>query len=242
MKKFSYAAICAVALGVGFLSCRVPAMGAADDIRTTDGIRITDDIRTTDGIRITDNNQLYENEQPVTEQWVTKEGETYYFDEDGNPSVSKCKIDGIYYVFDQEGRLMQPSAKKVMQVEDLDGEVKKYYVDTDGKALSGWSKDKNYYFDKSKEMVTGVTVIDKKFYCFQANGKYNKGKTQKIRKAAKYEKPFANLKKYIGKPKKSRYYASCYGNGKDGKLSYNGYFVYTFKPAGSGAEIFMGVE
>ena len=76
---------------------------------------------------------------------------------------------------------------------------------------------------------------------FNADGKYNNRKTSKIRKAAEYEKPFAGLKKIIGNPGKSRYYASCYGNGKDGVLSYDGFTVYTFKPD-KGKEIFMDVE
>lgn len=98
-----------------------------------------------------------------------------------------------------------------------------------------------YYFDKNGEMASGILVIDKKFYCFRANGKYNAAKTTKIRKAAKYEKPFDKVKKLIGKPNKTKYYDSCYGNGKDGVLSYDNFTVYTFKPA-QGKEIFMSAE
>lgn len=71
-----------------------------------------------------------------------------------------------------------------------------------GRACGGWSDDKKYYFDETGAMVTGITVIKEKFYSFNANGKFNKEKTQKIRKTAKYEKPFSGLQKYIGKPKK----------------------------------------
>lgn len=238
MKKISCAVICAAVLGSGFLSGPVPLLGASDDL----SVSIQAEAMERDGLLEEDGYcRYYEDGQPVTDRWMTVENQTYYFDGDGNASVLKCKIDGVYYVFDQEGRLFQPSAKKIVKVETADGETKKYYVDTDGRALSGWSEDKSYYFDKTGEMVTGITVLKEKFYCFNTSGKYNKEKTQKVRKAAKYEKPFSNLKKYIGKPKKAKYYASCYGAGKDGILTYDGYTVYTFKPD-SGAEIFMGAE
>lgn len=185
--------------------------------------------------------RYYEDGKPVTERWVTAEGHTYYFDGDGNASVLKCRIDGSYYVFDKDGRLLLPSVKKVVRVETPDGEFQTYYVDTEGKAVSGWSADKKYYFDKTGEPVTGITVIKEKFYCFSKSGKLNQTKTQKIQKAAKYEQPFSSLKKYLGKPKKSSYYESCYGAGKDGILSYGSFKVYTFKP-NKGQEIFMGAE
>lgn len=73
------------------------------------------------------------------------------------------------------------------------------------------------------------------------SGRLNQNQTQKIRKAAKYKQPFSSLKKYIGNPRKTKYYDSCYGAGKDGILSYDGFTVYTFQPD-KGTEIFMGVE
>ncbi len=106
---------------------------------------------------------------------------------------------------------------------------------------SGWTEDKTHYFYEDGEVATGIVVINKKFYCFNQNGKYLVQKTAKIRKAAKYEKPFANLKKFIGQPNKSKYYTSCYGNGQDGVLTYDNFTIYTFKPA-KGKEIFMNAE
>lgn len=110
-----------------------------------------------------------------------------------------------------------------------------------GNFRSGWTEDKTHYFYENGEVATGIIVINKKFYCFNSNGKYLAEKTEKIRKAAKYEKPFSKLKKFIGNPNKSKYYASCYGNGKDGVLTYDNFTVYTFKP-NKGKEIFMGAE
>ena len=106
---------------------------------------------------------------------------------------------------------------------------------------SGWTEDSTHYFYENGEEATGIVIINEKFYCFNQNGKYLAKKTAKIRKAAKYEKPFANLKKLIGKPNKTKYYSSCYGNGKDGVLEYDNFTVYTFKPV-KGKEIFMNAE
>lgn len=181
----------------------------------------------------------YENGELVTDEWVDADGFTYYFKKDGNTAVGKYKIDGQYYVFNDAGQLMQPASKKVISIETDDG-TKKYYVNPDGTARSGWA-NRQYYFYKDGEMATGIILINGKFHCFKANGKYNAGKTSKIQKAAKYEKPYANLKKLIGRPNKAKYYASCYGSGKDGVLSYENFTVYTYKPT-KGKEIFMNVE
>lgn len=183
----------------------------------------------------------YEDGSCLTEQWMTVENDTYYFGADGAAAVCSRQIDGTYYVFDGDGRLLHPASAEIVKVQGKDDKTRKYYTDTDGTAISGWSEDRNYYFDETGEMVAGITVIKEKFYCFNSGGKYNKARTLKIRKTAKYEKPFAALKKYIGKPQKAKYYVSCYGKGKDGILTYDGFQVYTFKPD-SGAEIFMGAE
>ena len=182
----------------------------------------------------------YENGQMVTNQWVTTDDATYYLKKNGNAAVLKYKINGKYYVFNEEGQLMQPSSKKVISIDTDDG-TKKYYVNPDGTTRSGWAESRQYYFYKDGEMATGIMLVNGKFYCFKSNGKYNANKTSKIQKAAKYEKPFANLKKLIGNPNKTKYYASCYGSGKDGVLSYDGFTVYTYKPT-KGKEIFMNVE
>ncbi len=188
-----------------------------------------------------ENFRYYEDGQPVTKRWITVNGHTYYFDKNGNASILKCKIDGSYYVFDKEGKLLLPSGKKIVRVETPDGDIQKYYINPRGIALSGWSGGKDHYFDKTGEMVTGIQVINETFYCFSANGKLNRQKTKKIQKAAKYEHPFSSLKKYIGNPKTYKYFDSCYGAGKDGVLTYEGFIVYTYKP-GDGTEIFMGAE
>lgn len=184
--------------------------------------------------------RFYENGVMVKDKWLDVGGNKYYFKKNGNAAVSKYKIKGKTYIFNSKGQLFMPSSPKVDKIKTSKG-TKKYYVNPDGTARSGWTKNKKYYFDKNMEMATGIIVIKKKLYCFKSSGLYNATKTKKIQKVAKKKKPFLNLKNLIGKPIKTKYYASCYGNGKDGVLRYRNFTVYTFKPA-RGIEIFMNVE
>lgn len=138
------------------------------------------------------------------------------------------------------GKTVKASSAEEISFEERDG--KTYGVDEDGNTVRGWSEDKTYYFYKDGRMAAGTVVLKEKFYSFRSDGTYDEAKTKKLRKAAKYEASFKPLKKLIGKPKKSKYYdGSCYGKGKDGVLTYEGFTVYTFKPD-KGEEIFMGVE
>lgn len=237
-KKICCTVLCAAILAGG-LQMHTVSVGAADDETAAQPSAQSGELNCL--VEEDGNYRYYENGQMVTDSWITTEDGTYYFDEDGLACVLSCKINGDYYIFDEEGRLIQPTETKIVKLKAKDGQTRKYCVDTEGMACSGWSEDKKYYFDKTGAAVTGITVIKEKFYCFYASGAYNKNKTQKIRKTAKYEKPFADLKKYIGKPQKAKYYASCYGKGKDGILTYDAFTVYTFKPD-RGAEIFMGAE
>ncbi len=195
-----------------------------------------------DGLVIEDGSyHYYEDGKQVKSRWVTVDDDTYYFRKNGDAAVLSCKIKGKYYVFDTKGRLQQPSSKKIVKIHTGNGTYKKYMVRPNGTAVSGWAEKKTRYFDETGEMTTGITVIKEKFYAFNSGGKYNEKKTKKLRAAAKYEQPFAALQNIIGRPEKTQYLDSCYGNGKDGILTYDTFTVYTFKPA-SGTEIFMGAE
>ncbi len=229
-KRISCALICAAIVGSVPQARPVSVSAAAGDEAVQEGL-------TKEGRSY----RYYEDGQLVTDSWITTDEGMFYFDEDGKPCILSCKINGDYYIFDEEGRLILPSETKIVKLDTQDGQTLKYCVDEQGMAYSGWSEDKKYYFDETGAMVTGITVIKEKFYVFHASGKYNKTKTQKIRKAAKYEQPLSGLQKYIGKPQKAKYYASCYGKGKDGILKYETFTVYTFKPD-QGVEIFMGAE
>lgn len=107
----------------------------------------------------------------------------------------------------------------------------------------GSSGKKKYYFGANGNAVTGVCVIKGKFFVFNSEtAVYNEDKTKNIRSIAKYGKSFTALKKQLGKPKKTEYLeGSCYGDGKDGILTYKNFTVFTFLPR-QGEEIFMGAQ
>lgn len=178
----------------------------------------------------------YANGRKCKKGWKTINGKRYYFKKDGNAAVLSCKINGTYYVFNQKGQLVRPSSKKIVKIGN-----KKYYVNPKGMAVKGWSKNKKNYFYNTGQMVTGIEVFGEQFYCFSSTGVYNKTKTANLRKVAKYRKKLAPVQKIIGKPRKSTYGRSCFGDGKDGILTYKNFTVYTFKPT-NGDEIFMGAE
>ena len=185
--------------------------------------------------------RYYEDGKLVKSSWRTVDGKKYYFKKNGNAATLSYQISGKYYIFDRNGQLFQPSSKKIVKVETDTGEYKKFRVNTDGTAASGWADGKTYYFYENGEMATGIIVVKGTFYAFKTSGKQNTAKTKKLKAAAKYKKPIADLKKLIGKPLKTKYYSSCYGDGKDGVWSYATFKVYTYKPK-KGAEIYMGAE
>ncbi len=185
--------------------------------------------------------RYYEAGKLVKSSWKTVDGKKYYFKKNGNAATLSYKISGKYYIFDSNGQLFQPSSKKIVKVETDTGEYKKFRVNTNGTAASGWADSKTYYFYGNGEMATGIIVVKGIFYAFKNSGKQDKTKTKKLKAAAKYEKPIADLKKLIGKPSKTKYYSSCYGDGKDGVWTYATFKVYTYKPK-KGAEIYMDVE
>ena len=111
-KRIFCAAVCTAVLGAGLQVSLVPVSGAvwnasAQAQSTEDGEK--DGLVEEDGAY-----RYYEDGQPVTDRWITAEGDTYYFDENGEASVLKCRIDGAYYVFDQEGRLIQEGPQRLV--------------------------------------------------------------------------------------------------------------------------------
>ncbi|HCT92048.1 MAG TPA: hypothetical protein DF613_11825, partial [Lachnospiraceae bacterium] len=178
----------------------------------------------------------YKNGKPVKKTWKIVKKKKYYFMADGIAAVGSVKIKGKYYIFNEKGQLFTPSSNKVVKV----GKAK-YQVDKKGRAVKGWSRDKKYYFYTNGQMVTGTEVFNEIFYCFKTNGKYDKNITSKLRKAAEYEKPIAELLALIGEPKKREYSEGCYGNGTDCLLTYDNFVVYTSFDK-EGVERFMGAE
>ncbi len=129
----------------------------------------------------------------------------------------------------------------------------KYYFGKDGAAYQG-KKDMfgtavpavkkigSYYygFNTSARMITGTYVINDKFYAFASNGRLDRTKTNKLRAASKEKANAATLRKLLGKPQKTQYYSSCYGDGKDLLLTYPHFYVSLFKDK-KGKEIVLGV-
>ena len=76
-----------------------------------------------------------------------------------------CEIEGIRYVFDENGVLIKGGTPVI------DG--KKYYADANGVARCGWLRlaDWQMYFDPNTyTAATGITHIDGKAYLFDENG------------------------------------------------------------------------
>ena len=74
-------------------------------------------------------------------------------------------IDGMPYVFDENGVLMKNATPNVFGA--------KYYVNGEGIAQSGWLKlaDWQMYFDpETYQAATGITHVDGKAYLFDENG------------------------------------------------------------------------
>ncbi len=198
-----------------------------------------------------------------TKKGLVKENGKYYYYKNGEKiksTLKKITTNGKakYYYFGKNGAAY---TKKWKTITSSSGKKYRYYFGKDGVAYSsGTTKSgkanepivktingKKYAFDYKGRALTGVQVINNKFYYFNSNGKMNKTKTNKLRKAAKYEKNFTTLqsllKKYGCKPIKTKYDSgSCYGDGKDGKLTYKNFKIYTFKYRKSGKVIFMDAE
>lgn len=171
----------------------------------------------------------------VTDQLVTVKKYRYYFGSDGKAyqnqwkSVTTSKGKKYWYYFRANGRAYQGTKDSVTGVTDPK------FVKISGS---------RYAFDSNGRALTGVQVINNKFYVFSSRGKLNSKKTSTLRKAASYESGVTKvkrlLKKYGATYKKTSYVNySCYGNGKDGTMYYSGFELYIFKSAKTGSVIFL---
>jgi len=201
--------------------------------------------------------------ESTTKKGLVKENGKYYYYKDGKKiknTLKKVTKDGKakYYYFGSKGAAY---TKKWKTIKSSSGKKYRYYFGKDGVAYasgttkSGKAKEpvvktikgKKYAFDYKGRALTGVQVINEKFYYFNSNGKKNDSKTSKLRKAAKYEKNITTLqnllKKYGCKPTKTKYYSSsCYGDGKDGRIYYKNFRIDVFKYRKSGKVIFFNAE
>lgn len=84
-------------------------------------------------VKIGKNYQYYKGGKPIKDQWKTIKGFKYYFKSNGNAAVKSYKIDGVYYVFDGEGKLLEPKKASLVTVGD-----KKFYISSKGMPIPGW--------------------------------------------------------------------------------------------------------
>ena len=115
--------------------------------------------------------------------WVEKNGNTYYYDQNGKKVTGLKKIDGKYFYFSSKGVMqtgwfvnkektyyLDPKEGLFVGTKRIDGKI--YYFDEKGVMQTGWvtKNGKTYYFDKDGVRVSGKKVIDGKTYYFSIKG------------------------------------------------------------------------
>lgn len=116
--------------------------------------------------------------------WVTKNENTYYFNDEGYALQGWYKInDGVYF-FDKNfvmadglteinGVLRYFKNGKMVTKEFVERGDNTYYVSSTGKVAKGWRCLDNiyYYFNDDGSMETGWKMLDNKYYYFGTDGK-----------------------------------------------------------------------
>lgn len=105
------------------------------------------------------------------------------------------------------------------------------------------SRTKHLYFNNDK-IVKGIAFYKDRFYAFtKVKGRYKKGMTRKLRRAYKPSGNAAKLIRLLGKPKRTVFQDSCYGEGqyKDGIREYKLFILNTLKNTETGKETIYGV-
>ncbi len=101
----------------------------------------------------------------VTDDFVTSNKKTYYFNSDGDIVTGLKEIDGITYYFADDGAMLTDTWQT------LDDDT--YYFGDDGAATVGWLEldGDTYYFQGSGTMVTGIRFVDSYHCDFGEDGK-----------------------------------------------------------------------
>lgn len=174
----------------------------------------------------------------VKSAWKTIDGKRYYFRGYGYKAVESLKIEGVYYVFGKSGALMR-STNKASQLVRVSGHT--YRVDKKGRAVKGWSDDYTQRFDKRGMLLTGVHLINGKFYAAGNKGRYLPELTDQLRAAVKgfdADDPAASkvaayqLRMALGTPIDEAYTESCNIKGHDGVWVYDHVMITTARPKG----------
>ncbi len=125
-------------------------------------------------------------------KWKKKDGEKYYLKADGEWAVKSCKIEGTYYVFDMEGKLLHPRKNTLVRVGK-----KIYYVSPKGTAVSGWHIIKKKLYSVAK---TGAVRTDRKYEGITLT----ETGAAKMNKAAKMKMKIMQVFKKVTDPQKTK--------------------------------------
>ena len=95
--------------------------------------------------------------------WVEKDGNTYYYLEDGTAASGWLELDGNRYHFGSDGQLEKG-------FREIDGEV--FYFQSDGARVSGWLEldGRRFYLRRSGSLVTGWLSLEGQRYYLTENG------------------------------------------------------------------------
>ena len=95
--------------------------------------------------------------------WVEKDGNTYYYLEDGSAATGWLELDGSHYHFSSDGHLEKG-------FREIDGET--FYFRADGTQVSGWLEldGKLFYLRQSGSLVTGWLSLDGQRYYLTEDG------------------------------------------------------------------------
>ena len=106
------------------------------------------------------------NGQKETNKWID---ETYYLNESGAMVRGTCRIEGIEYFFDNNGKYIGTSAKDGWSYSDGS-----WFYYKDGEAYTGWVNNK--YWVEDGELCTGRFIEDGgKYYYVNCEGIYQTG-------------------------------------------------------------------
>ena len=107
-----------------------------------------------------------------------------------------------------------------------------------------WSKKTKHLYYNNDKIVKGIAFYKDRFYAFtKKKGTYKRDMTRKLRRAYKPSGDAAKLIRLLGKPKRTTFQDSCYGNGnyKDGIREYKLFILNTLRNEETGKETIFGV-
>lgn len=99
----------------------------------------------------------------VANDFIVSNGDTFYFDADGNMAVGWQEVGGAKYHFNEKG---------VMRTGWYEENGDKYHFDEDGKAHTGWYEENGakYYFHNDGRMAVGKVKLGITMYTFNESG------------------------------------------------------------------------